>query len=379
MFSEDHEFFRNNIRRFVKEKLLPRSKEIEAKDEIPWDLFQMVGQMGYFGIRYPEKYGGTGADSISFSILAEELAYGSLAFASVCMMQALMGTDFLYRYGTEEIKERLLKPALKGEKIGIIAFTEPDCGSDLAAIKTIAKRDGKYYVLNGTKTWITNAPYADFFTVCATTDRDLGLKGLNFFLVEKEMEGVTVGKRIPKSGALGACTAELILENCRIPEEYLLGEELNKGFMYLLRILAEIRIMIASLALGLSRAALDESIKYAKQRWAFGRPIAKFQLIQEKIARMTIELEASRFLTYAACALKDAGKPYAREAMMAKVHAVEAACMIVDEARRIHGAYGYAKEYPVERFFRDAGFLLYGGGTHEILKLNIARDLMNLT
>ncbi|MBW2038459.1 MAG: acyl-CoA dehydrogenase family protein [Deltaproteobacteria bacterium] len=376
MLTREHQFFREEISKFVAKRIAPLAAEIDSRDEFPIELFKEVGRLGYFGIRYPEEYGGVNADAITFSIFAEELAKGSLAFAALCMMQSLMGTDFLYRFGTREIKERLFKPALRGEKIGIIAFTEPNCGSDLASTETTARREGDLYILNGAKTWITNAPFADFFTVVATTDRSLGLKGLNFFLVERGTDGFSVGKKIEKMGALGAWVGEIAFDGCRIPRDYLLGEEENKGVIYLGWILNEIRIMMGSLALGLGKAALEASIRYAKERQAFGRPIGKYQLIQEKISRMATELEASRWLLHRACTLKDEGLPYATEAMMAKVHAVEAAIMIVDEARRIHGAYGYSREYPVERMFRDAGFLLYGGGTQEILRLNIAREIM---
>jgi len=372
----DHMFFRDQLSRFVKDRIRPLAAEIDRSDTFPKELFREMGRLGYYGIRYPKKSGGLEADTLTCSIFVEEIARGSLAFGVICLMQILMGTDFLFRFGSREIKERLFYPALKGEKIGVIAFTEPDCGSDLASIRTLARKEGNDFVLKGSKTWITNAPIADFFTVAASTDRSLGLKGINFFLVEKDTPGFEVGKNIEKTGALGSCTGEIFFDDCRIPGDHLLGAELNKGSVYLLEILGDIRIMVASLALGLAGAALDESISYAKERQAFGNPIAKYQLIQEKIARMATEIEASRWLIYQACTLKDQKAPFAREAMMAKVHATETAMMAVDEARRLHGAYGFSREYTVERLYRDAGFLLFGGGTHEILALNIARDIL---
>lgn len=376
MPTSDHNFFREQISRFVKNRIAPSAGEIDRSDAFPHELFHEIGDLGYFGIRYPEASGGLGADTHTFSIFAEELGAGSLAFAVACMMQSLMGTDFLFRFGNPDIQERLFRPALRGEKIGVIAFTEPNCGSDLGATRTTATRDGDTYILKGSKMWITNAPIADFFTVVATTDRSLGLKGLNFFLVEKDTEGFGVGKKLEKTGALGSWASEIFFDECRIPADHLLGEEPNRGFIYLREILGEIRIMMASLALGICRAAVEAAISYARNRQAFGNPISKYQLIQEKISRMSTELEASRWLVYRACALKDHCRPFAKESMMAKVHASEAAIMAVDEARRIHGAYGYSREYPVERLFRDAGFLLYGGGTHEILNLNIARTIL---
>lgn len=374
--TQDHSLFREQISRFVTKRVSPAAKEMDDTDEFPKELFRELGRLGYFGIRYPEEYGGMAADATTFSIFAEELARGSLAFATTCMMQSLMGTDFLFRFGNPHIREELFKPALRGEKVGVIAFTEPNCGSDLASTQTTATRDGDAYILRGSKMWITNAPVADFFTVVASTDRSLGLKGINFFLVEKDREGFGVGRKLEKTGARGSLASEIFFDDCRIPADHLLGEEINKGVVYLGQILGEIRIMMASLSLGLGGAALREAVSYARERCAFGRPIGKYQLIQEKISRIATELEASRWLLYRACALKDSRRAYAKEAMMAKVHAVEAALTAVDEARRIHGAYGYSREYPIERLFRDAGFLLYGGGTQEILRINVAREIM---
>ncbi len=376
-FSEEEEFFRDNVRRFVEREVKPRAEEIDRKDEFPFDLFRKVGELGYFGIRYPEEEGGMGGNTVLFTIMMEVFAWASLGFAASVAMQCLMGTNFLYRFGNKEIKERCFYPALRGEKIGTIAFTEPDAGSDLANIRTVARRDGDYYVLNGTKTWITNATIADFVTVCASTDRSKGLKGLAFFLVERDTPGYSVGKKIEKLGAKGSENTEIIFEDCRIPKENLLGEE-GKGFQYLLEILAEIRIMTGALAIGLARAALEDGIRYSKERVAFGKPICKHQLVAEKIARMKTNLEASKLLVYRAAWLKDNNLPHLTEAAMAKYFATETCCMIVDEVTRIYGAYGFAMEYPAQRYFRDARFLLYGGGTHEILKTVIARDVVGM-
>ncbi len=372
--TEEERFFRDNVRRFVESEVKPRAEEIDKKDEFPFDLFRKVGELGYFGIRYPEEVGGLGGSTMLFTLMMEEFAAGSLGFAASVAMQCLMGTNFLYRFGSEGIKERCFYPALRGEKIGTIAFTEPDAGSDLANIRTTARREGDYYVINGTKTWITNATIADFVTVCLSVDRSKGLKGLAFMLVEKGTPGYYVGKRIEKLGAKGSENCEIFFEDCKVPLENLLGEE-GKGFQYLLEILAEIRIMTGALAIGLARSALEDGIRYSKERVAFGKPICKHQLVAEKLARMKTELDAARLLVYRAAWLKDKGLPHLTEAAMAKYYATEACCMIVDEVTRIYGAYGFAMEYPAQRYFRDARFLLYGGGTHEILKTVIARDL----
>ncbi len=373
-FTEEEQFFRDSVRKFVEGEIKPRAEEIDRSDEFPFDLFRKVGELGYFGVRYPEEVGGLGGNTTLFTIMIEEFAAGSLGFTASVAMQCLMGTNFLYRFGSESIKERCFYPALRGEKIGTIAFTEPDAGSDLSNIRTVAKKEGDHYVINGTKTWITNATIADFATVCVSTDRSKGLKGLAFILVEKGTPGYSVGKKIEKLGAKGSENCEIFFEDCRVPAENLLGEE-GKGFWYLLEILAEIRIMTGALAIGLARAALEDGIRYSKERVAFGKPICKHQLVAEKLARMKTSLEAARLLVYKAAWLKDRNLPHLTEAAMAKYFATETCCMIVDEVTRIYGAYGFAMEYPAQRYFRDARFLLYGGGTHEILKTVIARDI----
>ncbi len=373
-FTEEERFFRDSVRKFVEGEIKPRAEEIDRSDEFPFDLFRKVGELGYFGVRYPEEVGGLGGNTTLFTIMIEEFAAGSLGFTASVAMQCLMGTNFLYRFGSESIKERCFYPALRGEKIGTIAFTEPDAGSDLSNIRTVAKKEGDHYVINGTKTWITNATIADFATVCVSTDRSKGLKGLAFILVEKGTPGYSVGKKIEKLGAKGSENCEIFFEDCKVPAENLLGEE-GKGFWYLLEILAEIRIMTGALAIGLARAALEDGIRYSKERVAFGKPICKHQLVAEKLARMKTSLEAARLLVYKAAWLKDRNLPHLTEAAMAKYFATETCCMIVDEVTRIYGAYGFAMEYPAQRYFRDARFLLYGGGTHEILKTVIARDI----
>jgi alkylation response protein AidB-like acyl-CoA dehydrogenase len=316
-----------------------------------------------------------GGDSVMFTILAEELARASIGFAAIVTMQCLMGTDFIYRFGSDEQKQRCLIPAIKGRKIGTIAFTEPDCGSDLGGIKTRAvKKDGGY-VLTGRKLWITDGDVADFVTVAATTDPGKRLGGIGFFLVEKGTPGFSLGQKIEKMSARGAATMELVFDECWVPAENLMGEE-GKGAAYLNNILSEIRIMIAGLGLGLAKSAFSEGLKYARQREAFGRPIGTFQLIEEKIAEMEVRIRASELLTYHAAWLKDRGSLTGKEAAMAKFYSTETACFVVDEVSRIHGAYGIAEEYPAQRFFRDGRFLLFGGGTSEILKTIIAKDTM---
>jgi alkylation response protein AidB-like acyl-CoA dehydrogenase len=372
---EDQQFFKDQFSEALQRLALPQAETLDRDDIFPVALFEELGRLGYYGIRYPVEIGGMGADCVTFTLLAEELAKISIGLAAIVTMQCLMGTDFIHRFGTKEQKERCLIPAIKGQRIGTIAFTEPDCGSDLGSIKTRAIKVGEEYVINGRKLWITNGKVADFVTVAATTDPARRIDGLGFFLVEKGTPGFSVGQKINKISARGASTSELIFEECRVPGQNLLGQE-GKGAQQLDSILSEIRTMIAGLGLGLAKSAFAAGLRYATEREAFGRTIGNFQLIQEKIAEMEMRIKASEFLTYYAAWLKDTGVATGKEAAMAKLYATESACFVVDEVVRIHGAYGLAEEYPAQRFFRDARFLLFGGGTSEILKTIIAKDTL---
>lgn len=373
--TKEQVFFKENVHRTLQEIVAPLAAVIDREDRFPRELFEKLGKLGYFGIRYPQEIGGMGGDCTSFTILAEELAKVSISFAAIATMQCLMGTDFLHRFGNKEQKERLLIPAIGGRKIGTIAFTEPDCGSDLGAIRTRAYKDGDGYVLKGRKLWITSGAAADFVTVAATVDPSKRVKGIAFFLVEKDTPGFSVGQKIDKMSVRGSVTTELIFDECRIPKENLFGEE-GKGARYLEEILSEIRVMIAGLGLGLTESAYEAGLRYAKEREAFGKPISNFQLIQEKIAGMEMRIKSSWLLTYYAAWLKDKGLAAKKEAAIAKLYSTETASYVVDEVTRIYGAYGIAEEYPVERYFRDARFLLYGGGTSEILKTIIAGECL---
>jgi alkylation response protein AidB-like acyl-CoA dehydrogenase len=372
--SAEQELFRRSVRDFVAREVTPAAAELDERAEFPLALFRRCGELGYFGLRYPEAAGGAGADFTTFCLMAEELAHGSLALAASVSMQCLMGTDFVYRFGSDDHRRRLLAPALRGEKIGTIAMTEPDFGSDLGGITTRAVRNQAGWVLTGRKLWITSATVADFFTVAAKTDPAAGFKGIDMFLVEKGMPGLQVGRRIEKLGVRASETSELILEDVHVPAQNLLGMA-GSGFKNLGAILAEIRTMTGALALGLAEAALAASMQYAHERVQFGRPIGAFQAIQHKIAQMATQLEAARGLVQRAAGQIDAGRTDMRLAAMAKLFATETANQAADECTRIFGSYGFAMEYPAQRYFRDARFLLYGGGTSEILKNIIAKEL----
>jgi butyryl-CoA dehydrogenase len=286
-------------------------------------------------------------------------------------MQSLMGTDFLYTFGNEDIHERLLKPAILGDKISSICITEPDAGSDLASISTSADKVDGGYRLNGQKTWITGAPVAELFTVFARTGKEARLTA---FLVERDFPGLTVGRAIEKMGCWALPTSELFFDDCFVPDDHRLGEE-GEAESSLRRILGQIRVVTSALAVGVARGALDEALLYAGQRKQFGKLINRFQAIQMKLAEMGTDLEAATHMMHYAAWLMDRNKPHTREAAMAKLFATERAVDICDKATRVLGSYGYAMEFAAQRHFRDIRFTLYGGGTSEILKLLIARDM----
>jgi alkylation response protein AidB-like acyl-CoA dehydrogenase len=375
--SPQHEIFRRTVIEFVEKEVTPRVSEMEERREIPREFYARMGDLGFFGLRYPEQYGGAGADSLMFAIFLEEMARGYISLAAAAMMQCLMGTNFIYRFGTEEQRQRLLVPAIRGEKIGTIAMTEPGAGSDLGAITTRAVREGDSYIIDGTKSWITSATRADFFTVAAKTNPDpkAGFKGIDMFLVEKGTPGLAVGKKIAKAGAVASETSELTFREVRVPAENLFGGKEGFGFAALREMLNEIRVMTGALGLGLARAARDESIQYAQQRMAFGKKIGDFQAIQHKLADMEIGIELSRLAVNYGAWLIDQKQACNKEAAIAKLFATEAGVRAADEATRIFGAYGMAMEMTPQRLFRDGRFLLYGGGTSEILRNIIAKEL----
>ncbi len=374
--TEEQEFFKKMITDTVDKMVVPKAREIDEKDEFPWELWRDFSKLGYLGLRYPEEIGGMNADPVTAMIFYEQIARGSVGFAQSVIMNILMGTYFIYRFGSEEIKKRCLYPAMKGEKVCTMCFTEDQSGSDLNATRTTAVKDGNEWVINGTKMWITNGPVADVTTVLATTDPAAGAKALNFFLVEKGTPGFSAGQVLDKLGCRGTITGELVYDNVRIPEENLLGSELGKGVEYLGEILDEVRVMTAAMALGIAQAAYDEGLEYARKRVAFGKTIGSYQLIRAKFAEMATEMEASRLMIYNAAWRIKEKLPCRKEAAMTKMLATEMCCKVVDEVTRIWGANGFAHEYNPQRHFRDARFLLYGGGTHEIIKDFLGRLLI---
>jgi alkylation response protein AidB-like acyl-CoA dehydrogenase len=367
------ELIRKTFARFTEEEIVPHARAMDEAGHFPRWMFERIARTGAFGIRYPRSIGGAGGTTSQFCIMVEELARGSMSVAAFTAMQCLMGTNFLFEYGTPEQHERLLKPAIRGEKVASFALTEADAATDLGGVKTTARQEGDQWVINGSKTWITNAPVADFFTVLCQTDKKLGLKGLNFFLIERDTPGLYVSKKFDKLGTRATEISELAFSDVRLPRENMLGKQ-GQGVGNLMRILAVIRTMTAALSLGLARAAFDDSKRYAMERTQFGKKIGSFQLVQQKIANMATDIWASHLMTYKAAEMVDRGERALKEASMAKYFASETACKAADEATRVFGAYSYSMEYDVQRYYRDCRFLLFGGGTSEILQTIISRE-----
>jgi alkylation response protein AidB-like acyl-CoA dehydrogenase len=374
-FTPEQEEFRKSVARFVDAEVVPVADKIDEAATFPRALFARLGELGYLGLRYPEAYGGADADTVTYCLFAEELARGSLSLAAAAAMQSLMGTYFIYKYGSDDLRRRYLIPALRGEKVATFALTEPNAGSDVAAITTRAEKRGDRWVLSGTKTWVTNAPVADVLTVAAKTSAERGMKSIALFLLDRaSMRGISLGKKIEKMSVRGSETGEIVLDGVEVPADHVLGGETG-GVEKIGTILAEIRVMTAALSVGIARAAYDAALAYARERQAFGKPIVEHQAITFKLADMLTSLHVATVMTYQAAASLDAGRPVAREAAMTKLFASEMAVRVTDEAARIFASYGLASEYPVQRYFRDARFLLPGGGTSEILRVVIGRDL----
>ena len=365
--TEEQQAIRDTFATFSDRELRPAAQDLDQRPRFPSELLVRAGERGLFGMRNPPPEG-SGADVVSYALAMEELARGCLAVAAACAMQSLMGTYFVHRFLQGELREHLLLPALRGEVIGTICMTEPDAGSDLLSMTTRAEPRGGTWLLSGTKTWITSAPMADMFTVFARP----GARARSVFLVERGAPGLVVGRAIDKLGVKASLTSEVSFDET--PATCLLGE-VDRGTHYLREILAEVRVMTAALAVGVARAAFDDARAYAAERKQFGRPINRFQAIQAHLAEMAVDLEAARRMTLWAAWRSDQGLDNAQEASMAKLFASEAALRICERASRVLASYGYATDYPVQRYLRDVRFTLVGGGTSEILRVNIAKGL----
>ena len=367
----------NLVREFVRRDVLPIATEYEREDIVPLELVEKMKEMGLFGITVPEEWGGLGLDYTTFAMIFEELCKGWMSVSGIIGTHHIM-THVLANYGTQEQKERYLPDMASGKKRGGLAQTEPNAGSDVQAIELTATKDGEEYVVNGTKMFITNGRYGDTFAVLTKTDPTASPphRGISCFIVEKGGPGFEVGRDLDKLGYRGIDTCELIFQDYRVPAENLVGGEEGRGFQQVMSGLEGGRINIAARSVGVATAAFEASMKYVQQRHTFGKPIGQHQAIQLKLADMATKIQAARLLTYEAAAKKDRGERVDLEAGMAKLFASEMCAEVTLEAMRIHGGYGYIKEYPIERYYRDAPLMIIGEGTNEIQRLLIARQLL---
>ncbi|KAA5807225.1 acyl-CoA dehydrogenase [Thermoanaerobacterium thermosaccharolyticum] len=375
--TKEQEMVRRVVREFAEKEVAPKAKEIDQTEEFPWDTVKKMAQNDMMGIPYPEEYGGAGGDYLSYIIAVEEISRACATTGVILSAHTSLGSFPIYQWGTEEQKRKYLVPLAKGEKLGAFGLTEPNAGTDAAGQQTTAVLDGDHYVLNGSKIFITNGGKADIYIIFAMTDKSKGTRGISAFIVEKDFPGFSIGKIEEKMGIRASSTAELVFEDCIVPKENLLGKE-GEGFKIAMATLDGGRIGIAAQALGIAQAALDEEIKYAKERQQFGRPIGKFQGIQWYIADMATRINASRWLVYNAAWRKQVGLPYTMEAAMAKLYASETAMFVTTKTVQIFGGYGFTKDYPVERFMRDAKITEIYEGTSEVQKMVISGNLLKM-
>ncbi|MGG1631033.1 acyl-CoA dehydrogenase [Rossellomorea sp. NRS-1567] len=370
--SEEHEMIRKMVRDFARNEVAPTAAERDEEERFDMDLFKKMAELGLTGIPWPEEYGGIGSDYLAYCIAVEELSRVCASTGVTLSAHTSLAGWPVYKFGTEEQKQKYLRPMAQGEKIGAYGLTEPGSGSDAGGMKTTARLEGDHYVLNGSKIFITNGGIADTYIVFALTDPSQRQRGTSAFIVEKEYEGFSVGKKEKKLGIRSSPTTEIVFEDCRVPKENMLGNE-GDGFKIAMMTLDGGRNGIAAQAVGIAQGALDASVEYAKEREQFGKPIAANQGISFKIADMATSIEASRLLTYQAAWLESEGLPYGKESAMSKLMAGDTAMKVTTEAVQIFGGYGYTKDYPVERYMRDAKITQIYEGTQEIQRLVISR------
>ncbi|WP_077614176.1 acyl-CoA dehydrogenase [Caenibacillus caldisaponilyticus] len=374
--SEEHEMLRKMVREFAEKEVAPTAAERDETERFDRSIFEKMAELGLTGIPWPEAYGGIGADYLSYVIAVEELSRVDASVGVTLSAHTSLAGWPVYKFGTEEQKQKYLRPMAEGKKLGAYGLTEPGSGSDAGAMRTTAKREGDDYVLNGTKIFTTNGGEADIYIVFALTDPSQKHKGTTAFIVEKGTPGFSFGKKEKKLGIRSSPTLELIFEDCRIPKENRLGAE-GEGFKIAMMTLDGGRNGIAAQAVGIAQGALDAAIAYAKERHQFGQPIARQQAISFKLADMATKIEAARLLTYQAAWLESEGLPYGKASAMSKLYAGDIAMEVTIDAVQIFGGYGYTKDYPVERFMRDAKITQIYEGTNEIQRLVISRYLLN--
>lgn len=374
-FTEEQLMIKQTAKEFAETEIAPSAVERDIKGEFPYEIIKKLGELGFMGMMVSPEWGGAGLDTISYVLAMKEISKVDASVGVIMSVNNSLVCWGLEEYGTNEQKEKYLKPLAQGKMLGAFALSEPEAGSDATNQHTIAEKDGDYWIINGTKNWITNGTTADVYLVMAQTNRELRHKGISAFIVEKDFPGFERGKKEDKLGIRSSDTCSLMFTNCRVPKENLIWEE-GKGFNFAMNTLNGGRIGIAAQALGIAQASLEAAIKYSKERKAFGKPIAELQAIQFKLADMATKVEAARLLTLQAASLKDQHKDFAMHAAMAKLFASRTAMECADEAIQIHGGYGYVREYLVERYLRDAKITEIYEGTSEIQRIVIARHLL---
>ncbi len=377
--TEEHQMIREACRKLAEKSLKPKAAEYDRTHEFPWEHIKKLSDMGLMGVVYPEEYNGAAMDYLSYAIASEEISRGCAATATVMMGHNSLCLSPIYYFGTEEQKQAYLSTMTTGERLGCFAVTESGAGSDVSGTATRAERKNGSWILNGTKIFITNGGVADVAVVMAKTEKGMGHKGLSMFIVEKGMEGFSVGKVEDKLGMCASSTTELLFDNCEIPAENLLGE-LGQGFKICMHTLDGGRVGVAAQAVGIAQAALDEATKYAKERVQFNQSLSQFQAIKFMIADMATEIEAARLLVYQAASMLNTGdrRKYSHYCSMAKLFASEMSNRVTHKALQIFGGYGYVKEFPIERFFRDSRITEIYEGTSEIQRMVISSNVLNV-
>jgi len=375
-FTEEQEMIRQTAREFAQKEIAPIAAEFDESGEFPYDTIMKMGEMGFMGIEVAEEYGGVDMDTLSYVLALEEICKADASHGIIMSVNNSLYCFGIQKFGTEEQKQKFLPPVASGKSVGAYSLTEPMAGSDAGSLRCLAVREGDHYVLNGRKSWVTSGPVADYIVVFTMTEPEKKQKGINAFLINKDLPGFTVGKKEPKLGIRASATSEILFEDCKVPVENRLGEE-GQGFKIAMTVLDVGRIGVATQALGISGAAYEASLNYAQEREAFDRKIGEFQGISFKLADMKTRLEASRLLVYNAALAKErsktTGERFSLEASIAKLFSSESSMFISHAAVQIHGGSGYSRELPVERYFRDAKITEIYEGTSEIQRLVIAR------
>jgi alkylation response protein AidB-like acyl-CoA dehydrogenase len=374
--SEEQELLRRSVREFAETEIRPHVREWDQDQQFPIELVRKMAALGLLGIQIPEQYGGAAMSAIDYCVCIEEIARVDPAVALSLAAHNGLCSSHIFLFGSDAQKQRYLIPLAHGEKIGAWGLTESTSGSDAAGMRTTAARAGECWVINGSKTFTTHGSIGDVMVVMAVTDRGAGTKGISAFIVEKGTPGMTPGKKEDKLGMRASDTSEVLFDGCRIPADQLVGDE-GQGFVNTMQVLDAGRIGIAALAVGLAQGAYEAALSYSRERKAFGKPISSFQAIQWKLADAATKIEAARLLTYHAAFMKERGQRTTLAAAMAKLYASEMAVKVADDCVQIHGGYGFVKDYPAEKYFRDVKLTTIGEGTSEILRLVIARQLLS--